>query len=260
MEKIEYVDISKVKPYEKNPREITKEAVEAVSASIREFGFKQPIVVDKDMVIIVGHTRLKAAKKLGMKEVPVMIASDLTPEQVKAYRLADNRTNEFSLWDEKLLSAELNDLLALDFDMEQFGFELPGEEEKEPEAQEDGFEPELPEEPYVQLGDIYQLGRHRLICGDITDPEVVKALMDGETADMIATDPPYNVDYTGGTKDALKIKNDNLDDTSFRELLVDSFTNMAGVLKLGGAFYVWHASRVQKVFEESLNKAGLQVR
>lgn len=192
MKEIVMLPVSAIKPYENNPRH-NKEAVEKVAASLREFGFRQPIVVDKDYVIIVGHTRLLAAKRLKMTEVPVLVADDLTDEQAKAYRLADNKTAEFSKWDDELLNLELSDLSDLDFDMEQFGFELNLDEDDQDggEIEED----EAPEEveSRVHIGDVWQLGAHRLICGDSTDVNVIDKLMAGESADLVLTDPPYGI-------------------------------------------------------------------
>lgn len=172
---VQSMKISEVKPYPNNPRN-NDDGVEAVANSIKEFGWQQPIVVDKDNVIIVGHTRYKAAKKLGMKEVPVVVANNLTPEQVKAYRLADNKTGELTDWDMSLLDDELGDIA--DINMSDFGFDLDIPEDKE-EVQEDDFDEEVPEEPKSKLGQIYQLGRHRLMCGDSTKPEDVKKLVGG---------------------------------------------------------------------------------
>lgn len=172
---VKNVSISKIKPYENNPRD-NEAGVDAVANSIKEFGWQQPIVVDKDNVIIVGHTRYLAAKKLGLKEVPVKVATGLTPEQVKAYRLADNKTGELTDWDMGLLDDELADIA--DIDMSDFGFDLDlGDDEAE--VQEDDFDEEVPEEPKSKLGQIYQLGRHRLMCGDSTNPEMVKKLVGG---------------------------------------------------------------------------------
>lgn len=168
--------ISDVKPYANNPRD-NEEAVEPTAKSIKEFGWQgNPIIVDKDHVIIAGHTRYKAAKKLGMEEVPVVVASKLTPEQVKALRLADNKTGEIAEWDDELLDDELNDIL--DIDMSNFGFDLSLPEDEE-EIKEDEFDEEVPEEPKSKLGQIYQLGRHRLMCGDSTKAEDVKKLVGG---------------------------------------------------------------------------------
>lgn len=172
---VQSIKISEVKPYDKNPRK-NDGGVEAVANSIKEFGWQQPIVVDKDNVIIVGHTRYKAAKKLGMDKVPVVVADSLSPEQVKAYRLADNKTGELTDWDMGLLDDELADIA--DIDMSDFGFDLDlGDDEAK--VQEDDFDEEVPEEPKSKLGQIYQLGRHRLMCGDSTNPEMVKKLVGG---------------------------------------------------------------------------------
>ena len=183
--KVQYVPIGQVKPYENNPRK-NKAAVDYVANSIKEFGWRQPIVTDKDFVIIVGHTRLQAAKKLKLKEVPVLVADDMTEEQAKAYRLADNKTAEFAEWDFDLLNDEL---LNLDMDMTLFGFE--DSEEEEPQ---EIIKDEIPEaaESRCKLGDLWQLGEHRLICGDSTDPAVIDRLMDGVKGDMLFTSPPYS--------------------------------------------------------------------
>lgn len=173
--KVQSMSIEDIKPYPKNPRD-NDSGVDAVANSIKEFGWQQPIVVDKDKVIIVGHTRYKAAKKLGMKEVPVVVASNLSDEQVRAYRLADNKTGELTDWDMGLLDDELSDIA--DIDMSDFGFDLDVPDDEE-EVQEDDFDEEVPEEPKSKLGQIYQLGRHRLMCGDSTNPEMVKKLLGG---------------------------------------------------------------------------------
>lgn len=179
--------ISEIKPYEKNPRK-NDEAVKYVAESIKEFGFKVPIVIDDENVIVAGHTRWKAAKKLGLSEVPCIVADDLTEEQIKAFRLADNKVAEKAEWDFDLLSMELDDIV--DLDMEVFGFEDVLEED-EAEVVEDEFEAELPEEPKAKLGDIYQLGRHRLMCGDSTKD--VDILLDGAEIELLMTDPPYGI-------------------------------------------------------------------
>ena len=181
--------LGEVRPYEKNPRR-NDDAVQYVAESIRQFGFKVPLVIDHEGVIVAGHTRWKAAKKLGLKTVPCIIADDLTEEQVKAFRLADNKVSEKAEWDFDLLAGELDELI--DFDMSVFGFEEVTTE-AETEVVEDDFEAELPEEPKAKLGDIYQLGRHRLMCGDSTSITDVERLMHGEKADMVFTDPPYNI-------------------------------------------------------------------
>ena len=185
-------------PYSNNPRN-NDSAVDAVAASIKEFGFKVPIIVDADNVIVAGHTRLKAALQLGLEKVPCIKADDLSPEQLKAFRLADNKVGELATWDFDKLEQELDELesLDLDFEMSDFGFEIGGGTE-DPEIIEDDFDEELPEEPKAKLGDVYELGGHRLICGDCTDVNVIDKLMDGQKADMIFTDPPYEIKATGG--------------------------------------------------------------
>lgn len=244
-----------IKPYAKNPRK-NDEAVKYVAESIKEFGFKVPIVVDDDNIIVAGHTRWKAAKKLGIEECPCIVASDLTEEQIKAFRLADNKVAEKAEWDFDLLGMELEDIV--DLDMSVFGFEDVLEEEAE--VAEDDYEVQLPEEPKAKRGDIYQLGRHRLMCGDSTMFDDVEQLMDGQLADMLLTDPPYNVDYEGKTKDKLKIENDKMENDSFRQFLVDAFTNADMSMKPGAVFYIWHADSEGYNFRGACFETGWQVR
>lgn len=260
--KVEEWPIEKVTPYEKNPRN-NDGAVEATANSIKEFGWQQPIVVDKDGVVIVGHTRLKAAHKLHLDKVPVVVADRLTDEQVKAYRLADNKTGELADWDFSMLGDELNGIN--DLDMSDFGFsdaELDGDfsdedvdeyNADEEEAVDDGFDEEPPEEPTSKLGDIYQLGRHRLMVGDSTDVDQVKKLMGGQQADLLLTDPPYNVALgMGGSvdearkrhrrTDGLVIQNDKMDDDDFRQFIAKMMAAAKANMKPGATFYVWYAS------------------
>lgn len=197
--KVEELALSDIKPYKNNPRK-NDEAAKYVAESIKQFGFKVPIVIDKNNVIVCGHTRYKAAKKLKIKKVPCVMADDLTEEQIKAYRLADNKTGEFAEWDLDLLNLELEDLNFTDIDMSDFGFDLDFEAEEEKEVVEDNFEEELPEEPKSKLGDIYQLGNHRLMCGDSTNINDISKLMNSEKADMVFTDPPYRLETKGGCK------------------------------------------------------------
>jgi len=248
--------VKDIKPYKNNPRVISDFAVEKVANSIKEFGIKQPLVIDENNTIVVGHTRLKACELLGIKEVPCIVAEDLTKEQIDAYRLADNKTGEFSLWDDKKLEIEMEDI---SIDMEQFGFDLfEGEEEvglTDPD--------EVPEAPKVaisKLGQIYKLGNHRLMCGDSTSVSDVEKLMEGKEADMVITDPPYNVAIEGGTKDKLTIKNDKMGKEEFSEFLTKCFKNIESSLKSGGAFYIWFASREHINFEQALLVNGLIVR
>lgn len=250
------IALKDLKPYENNPRK-NDDAVKYVAESIKEFGFKVPIVIDKNNVIVAGHTRYKAAKKLKMSEVPCIIADDLTDEQIKAFRLADNKVAEKAEWDFDLLNTELDDII--DLDMELFGFEEALQDDDK-EAVEDEFEVELPAEPKSKLGDIYQLGNNRLMCGDSTVLEDVEKLMGGEQADMLLTDPPYNVNYEGKTKDKLKIKNDQMGNDNFRQFLTDAFSNADMVMKPGAVFYIWHADSEGYNFRGACFDAGWTVR
>ena len=231
--------INEVIPYEKNPR-INDNAVPAVMKSIEEFGFKVPIVIDKNGTIVTGHTRLKAAKKLGMKTVPCIVADDLTPEQIKAFRLADNKVAEAAEWDMELLAEELDGIV--DIDMSDFNFgDITDSPSSEDVVEDDDENIELPREPKTRLGDIWVIGRHKLMCGDATSEDVLKRLMGGDKADMYLTDPPYNVAYEGKTEDKLTIQNDSMEDSAFYQFLVDSFVAADSVMNEGAAFYVWHA-------------------
>ena len=194
--------LEEVKPYENNPRNNTA-AVPAVAKSLQSFGWKQPIVIDKDGTIVVGHTRYLAAKQLladtqdaKWNVLPCVIADDLTEDEITAYRLADNKTNELAIWDDMKLEGELAKIADSEIDMSMFGFDSDALDEPfsdTSETVEDDYEEQLPEEPKSKLGEIYQLGRHRLMCGDSTDPAVIDRLMDGVKADMVFTDPPYGM-------------------------------------------------------------------
>jgi DNA modification methylase len=260
--KIQMWSVDKVVPYKKNPRR-NDDAVEKVAASIRAFGFKQPIVVDKDSVIIVGHTRLLAALRLGMKEVPVLVAGDLTPAQVRAYRLADNRVHEEAEWDEELLALELGDLSKLGFDLSATGFDtdeinalLNLEQGGLLAGTEEDSIPETPAKPITNPGDLIALGKHRLICGDSTDPFIIEKLFSGAKADAVFTDPPYNVNYEGG---AGKIKNDDMEDSKFRGFLLRAYAVMFRVLKDGAAIYVCHADTEGLNFRSAFKEAGFKL-
>lgn len=248
-------------PYENNPRN-NNEAVEPVANSISEFGFKVPIVATSDGEIINGHTRWKAAKKLKLKTVPVIIADDLTEEQVKAFRLADNKVAEIAQWDIELLLDEIESIgnvdMALfgftdsdytldDFDDEDGDADVLSEEESESEGEQPSS---------VAYGDIYQLGRHRLMCGDSTSAGDMKELVDGEKIDLYVTDPPYNVAYEGKTEEAMTIQNDSMDDASFRQFLRDAFSVADQHLKPGGAFYIWHTDTEGLNFRAAVKETG----
>lgn len=255
---IKDVKITDLKPYEKNPR-MNDNAVPYVANSIKEFGFKVPIIIDKKNVIVAGHTRYKAAQQLGLETVPCIIADDLTPKQIKAFRLADNKTAEKAEWETEFLSDELKELL--DVDMGAFGFEdVLDDLEEELEAQEDDYEMELPEDPMAKTGQIWQLGKHRLMCGDSTKKTDVLQLVGGCKMDILITDPPYNVSYEGKTKDNLKIQNDNLNSEDFRTFLRDAFKNADDVMREGAAFYIWYASSEAINFESACNDAGWKIR
>ena len=181
--------LSEIRMYDKNPRK-NDQAVKYVAESIREFGFKIPIVIDKDGTIVCGHTRYKAAKKLKLETVPCTVADDLSEKQIKAFRLADNKVSEKAEWDFDLLGEELDEILNID--MEAFGFDL-SENIEEPEVAEDNFDGELPEEPKAKLGDVYRLGNHRLMCGSSTEPNDINKLIKGNKPNLIYTDPPYGM-------------------------------------------------------------------
>ena len=243
--KIEIADISSIKPYENNPRKLSETAIEKVAMSLKEYGFRQPIVVDKDRVIVAGHTRFRASKKLGLKQVPVSIIDNLTEEQINAYRIADNRTAEESEWDNELLKMEIKELEAKDFKLDLLGFndEQLNDilfEEKQGLTDEDEV-PETPEEPISKLGDIWKLGKHKLICGDSTKLNTYEKLCKETKVDLYLTDPPYNVSYEGKTKDKLTIQNDKQTDDEFIQFLSQAFVSADSVLKMGGAFYIWHS-------------------
>ena len=246
--------LADIVPYAKNAKKHDKRQINNVAESIKQYGFVQPIVIDRDGVIVIGHCRALAAKKLGMKEVPCVCVDDLTPDQVNALRLVDNKSNE-SDWDFDLLADEIPglDLSSFDFD---WGL---------PEITEEVIEDEAPEvdedaEPIAKLGDIWQLGRHRLMCGDSTSVEDVEKLMAGQLADMLLTAPPYNVAYEGKTKDRLTIQNDSMDNDSFRQFLRDAFSSADAVMKQGAVFYIWHADSEGYNFRGACFDIGWKVR
>lgn len=253
---IVYLTLDEIKPYDNNPRNNT-EAVKQVKKSLRDFGFQNPIIVDKDMVIICGHTRYEAAKELKLESVPVIIADELTEQQVKAFRLVDNKTAEYAEWDYDKLMEEIANIT--DFDMGEYEFNLIEEEDDLEKIVEDTPpDPELEEEAISKPGDIYILGNHRLMCGDSTKIADVEKLMDGAIADLVVTDPPYNVNIENSK--GMKIENDDMSSQAFKEFLIAAFTNLNNALKPGGSFYIWFASREHVNFETALNEAGLEVR
>ncbi len=251
--KITMINLDLLIEYENNPRN-NDTAVDAVANSIKEFGFKVPIIITKEYIIIAGHTRAKASRKLGYKEVPCIIADDLSEEQIKAFRLADNKTAELATWDLNKLEEELKNI---DMNMLQFGFEelecnVPDN------ATDDDFDPseEMPIEPFSKQGDIYILRDHRVMCGDSTKAEQVQKLLNEVKVDLIFTDPPYNVDYEGT---AGKIKNDKMEDNKFYLFLLDAFKNMYDSIKTGGAIYVCHADTEGLNFRNAFKNAGFKL-
>jgi DNA modification methylase len=221
--KIEIVNIESIQPYINNPRKLKDSAIDKVAKSIKEFGFRQPIVVDANRIIVVGHTRYRASKKLGLKEVPITVADNLTQEQINAYRIADNRTNEEAEWDIDLLKTEIKELELADFNLDLTGFDEDQLndflfEEQEGLTDEDEV-PEAPEEPITKLGDIWKLGNHRLMCGDSTMLDNIDKLIEKQKPDMIFTDPPYNVAFNGRSGKFDVIKNDNLEESEFNNFI-----------------------------------------
>ena len=263
---IEKIGIEKLIPYAKNSRTHSDEQVAQIAASIKEFGFNNPVLISEDDVIIAGHGRVMAARKIGLMEVPCIRLGHLTETQRKAYIIADNRLALNAGWDNELLTIELNELLADNFALDILGFDVDElknllDPVKPTEGLTDEDEvPEVPEEPKTKPGDIYKLGRHRLMCGDSTSIDALEKLCDGQLVDMWLTDPPYNVAYEGKTKDALTIKNDSMEDGQFRQFLQDSYTAADMVMKPGAVFYIWHADSEGYNFRGAAKDAGWTVR
>ena len=229
--KVELAPIDTIKPYPNNPRKLSETAIEKVAQSIQEFGFRQPIVIDKDRIIVVGHTRYRASKKLGYKKVPITIAENLTKEQINAYRIADNRTNEEAKWDEELLKMELKELDYKDFDLKMTGFDDKQIndllfEEKQGLTDDDDV-PDTPEEPISKLGDIWQLGKHRLLCGDAVNKKSLIKLINKNKIHLAFVDPPYNVNYNYN-QHSDNLKKDEYKDfcNNFLNLLLDICNNV----------------------------------
>lgn len=252
-------------PYAANSRTHSDEQVAQIAASIKEFGWTNPILIDGDNVIIAGHGRLLAARKLGMEKVPIICIDHLTKAQQKALVIADNQLATNAGWDMDMLKAEIEGLKLEDFDVDLLGFDdkfLDGLLEPEPTeglTDEDAV-PEVPETPKTVLGDVWVLGNHRLMCGDSTSIDDLEKLTNGSLVDMWLTDPPYNVAYEGKTKDALTIQNDSMTDDSFRQFLRDAYLAADSVMKPGAVFYIWHADSEGYNFRGAAKDAGWQVR
>ena len=256
--KIEYLAVNKLNPYEKNTRKHEKKDVDNIAKSIEKYGMCDAIGIwGNENIIVEGHGRLMACKKLGIDKVPCVRLDHLTDEERREYAIAHNATAELSVWDKDFLAEELGELDLSDFDFD-FGIDI---DEEETEIIEDEA-PEVDEEnePIAKLGDIWQLGRHRLMCGDSTSIDNVEKLMGGQLADMLLTDPPYNVAYEGKTKDHLTIQNDSMDNDSFRQFLRDAFTSADAVMKQGAVFYIWHADSEGYNFRGACFDIGWKVR
>ena len=263
--KIEQVAVADLIPYASNSRTHSDAQIAQIAASIREFGWTNPILIDGDNGLIAGHGRLLAARKLGLQEVPAIVLDHLTKAQQRALVIADNQLALNAGWDINMLKAEIEDLKLEDFDLSLLGFDdkfLDGLLEPEPTeglTDEDAV-PDVPLVPKTVLGDVWVLGNHRLMCGDSTSVDDMEKLTAGQLVDMWLTDPPYNVAYEGGTKDKLKIQNDNMGDDQFREFLRDAYVTANTVMKPGAVFYIWHADIEGYNFRGAAKEAGWQVR
>jgi len=254
--------VETLRPYDRHAR-INDAAVAGVARSIGRFGFRQPIVADAAGVIICGHVRYKAARMLGLRKVPVHVAEDLTDAQARAYRLADNRLAQIAEWDDELLGRELTELQAMDCDLESLGFGEIELQELLAGADGEGLEDEAPAPPATaesKPGELYELGRHRLLVGDAASADDMARLMGGRQADLLLTDPPYNVQYEGKTADALTIENDSMDDETFRRFLARAFAAADEAMRPGAIFYVWHADSEGFNFRAACRDVGWRVR
>ena len=254
---MQLISIAKLVPYQNNARTHSPAQIQKLRSSLREFGFVNPVIIDRDYNVIAGHGRIAAAREEGITEVPCVFADHLTDAQKKAYIIADNRMAMDAGWDEELLRVELEALTEMGFDLGMTGFD-----EKElaslfpaDEAKEDDFdvEAELQKPTFTKPGDVWTLGRHRLVCGDSTKEETYTALMDGVKANLVITDPPYNVNYEGS---AGKIKNDNMADDKFYEFLLAAFKNMESVMAPDASIYVFHADTEGLNFRRAFADAG----
>jgi DNA modification methylase len=263
---IELWVIDKLIPWARNPRTHSDAQVAQIAASIAEFGFNNPILVDTKAGIIAGHGRLLAARKLDLKEVPVIVLDHLTEGQKRAYIIADNQLALNAGWNDELLRIELAALQQEEFDLSLIGFEdqelaelLAAQDPAEGLTDEDSI-PELPETPVSVTGDLWILGDHSLLVGDATRADNVAKLMAGAAADLIFTDPPYNVDYEGYTENRLKIKGDRMSDAEFKRFLESAFRSCRAAVKPGASLYVCHSSSWQREFQNALEMAGFEVR
>jgi DNA modification methylase len=258
---IVYRPIEWFKEYGRNPRK-NDAVVDRMCASIREFGFAVAMLCRSDGEIVDGHLRFKGAKKLRLRELPVVLCDHWTEAQVKAFRLMVNRSVAWAEWDINLLGPELLDLKALDFDLSLTGFDSRELDDllRPPDNDKDDAVPEVPENPVSRIGDKWILGHHQVFCGDATDASALQNLLAGNLADMVFTDPPYNVDYQGYTEEKLKIQGDRLEPEEFNGFLRAAFINCREAVKQGSALYICHASSAQREFQNALEAAGFEVR
>lgn len=264
--KVQTVPIGSVVPYARNPRR-NQGAVAKVAASIREFGWRQPIVVDADMVVVAGHTRLLAAQQLGLKDVPVHVAENLTQNQIKAYRIADNRVHEEAEWDDELLALEIGDLRDAGMDLALTGFDDDELARLTIEQTEGLTDPDEVPEPQAEavsvLGDVWLLGRHRLVCGDCTTVEAVDAALAGVKPHLMVTDPPYGVEYDADWRNkALRADGAPIGGRAVGQVLNDDKADWreAWALFPGDVAYIWHAGNMAHVVAESLLASSFQIR
>lgn len=255
---MQLVDINKLIPYVNNARTHNAQQINKLRSSLREFGFINPVIIDRDFNVIAGHGRIMAAKEEGINEVPCVFVDYLTEAQKKAYILADNRMAMDAGWDEELLKVEIEALQAEDFDLSLTGFdesELAGFFDTADDAKDDDFDvdKELEKPPVTKSGDLWLLGNHRLLCGDSTKEESYTLLMNGKKANLVVTDPPYNVNYQGT---AGKIKNDNLENDKFYQFLFDAFTCMEKAMADDASIYVFHADTEGLNFRKAFADAG----
>jgi len=251
-------DVSELIPYVRNARTHSEAQVSQIAASIREFGFLSPILVAEDNTILAGHGRLAAALKLGLKKVPCVKENHLTETQKRAYIIADNKLSLNAGWDNELLAVELSELEGADFNLDLLGFdeaELSSIFDADKDVSDDDFdvEKELKEPCFSKTGDIWTLGRHRVICGDATKLETYKTLLENTKVNLVVTDPPYNVNYEGA---AGKIKNDNMEDDKFYQFLFNSFVNMEQAMADDASIYVFHADTEGLNFRKAFQDAG----
>ena len=255
---MQLVPIAKLVPYVNNARTHSPEQIKKLRSSLREFGFINPVIIDREYGVIAGHGRILAAKEEGIREVPCVFADHLTEAQKKAYIIADNRMAMDAGWDEELLRVEIEALQGMDFDPLLTGFdekELAALFDDGAEAKDDEFDvdEELEKPVFSKTGDVWTLGRHRLVCGDSTKAETYEVLMRGKKANLVVTDPPYNVNYEGT---AGKIKNDNMAAEKFYQFLLDAFTNMEKVMAEDASIYVFHADTEGLNFRRAFTDAG----